>query len=241
MSQLETFHNTSTRRLDGAYDSVLERLGTLQSTILALRELARLTRDMNQTFTTEASELITETSSQLDTFGQFEDQQQRIDVLQRRVHVGRDKIKGLSERVDRVKERIERWERADREWQERTRRRLRWVWMATSLLIFFIVLLVLSAQYTAPADIGLGETAKQIVNDSLDMVKNVTMGGNGQDATSTGSSGGDDKGKDGLGRAGSSEGLTGPGQLSSASSALTLASSPSSSGDKDVLRAFDEL
>ncbi|KAM7207686.1 hypothetical protein V8F20_001953 [Naviculisporaceae sp. PSN 640] len=242
MSQLENFHNTSTRRLDGAYESVLERLGTLQSTILALRELAGLSRDMNQTFTTEASELITETSSQLDAFGQFEDQQKRIESLQRRVDVGRDKIKGLSERVDRVKERIERWERADREWQERTRRRLRWVWMATSLLVFFIVLLVLSVQYTAPAEAGLGETAKQIVNDSLDRVKNVTTSGNRQDIISSGGSGGSGLGKDRLDKVGSVEGLTGPGQLSSTSSStLVLPSSPSSSGDKDMLRAFDEL
>lgn len=226
---------------------MLERLSTLQTTILALKELAGLSQEMNQSFTTEASELLFETSSQLDTFGQFEDQQQRIEVLQRRVHAGRDKIQGLSDRVDRVKERIERWERADREWQERTRRRLRWVWMVTSLLIFFVVLLVLSAQYTAPPGVGLGEATTQLVSDGLDMVKNVTTNSSGQNIRSYDGGGGNgapegEQGRDDpQKRVLSAIRSESDSKSETSSSTLVLPTPSSSLGDKDLLRAFDEL
>ncbi|KAM7224318.1 hypothetical protein V8F06_000099 [Rhypophila decipiens] len=244
LSHLETIQTASTRRLDTTYESVLERLGTLQSTIIALKELAGLSQDMNKTFTTEASELVQETSSQLDAFGQFEDQQKRIEILQRRVHVGRDKITGLSDRVDRVKERIERWERADREWQERTRRRLRWVWMITSVLLLFVGAIILSAQYTASTGAGLGEVTTQIVNESLGTVKNATMGGSGQEGRSSGGTGsfGQENGKDGLPRGMPSPMSSDGDQKSSTGSrTLVLPTASSTLGDRDLLRAFDEL
>ena len=50
----------TTRRFEDTYYSVLEKLGTLQNTIVALKELAGLSREMNLAFTTEAEELVTD-------------------------------------------------------------------------------------------------------------------------------------------------------------------------------------
>lgn len=119
----------------------------MQSTILALQELAGLSDQMNNVFNAEAKELVTDISSQLDAFGQFEDQQRRIEKLQGRIYTGRDKIRVLSQRVDLVMDRIENWERADREWQERTRKRLKAVWVVTSIVLFCLLFLFLGAQY----------------------------------------------------------------------------------------------
>lgn len=212
---------------------------------MALKELAGLSRDMNHTFTSEATELVTDTSSQLDAFGQFEDQQQRIETLQGRVHVGRDKIKGLSERVDRVKERIERWERADREWQERTRKRLRVIWVVTSVVVFLVLLLVVSAQYVAPGGgvgVGFGETTTRIANGSLNAVRDVTAGG--KDMLWKGGSGSGDERGGGEDMGDASEPLPETDSMRSTgtgSSTLVLPSSASSDEDNDLLRAFDEL
>ncbi|KAK3336794.1 hypothetical protein B0T19DRAFT_454315 [Cercophora scortea] len=149
LSNLQDFSTTTTRRLDDTYYSVLEKLGALQSTILGLKELAVLSQEMNQSFGSEAADLAADMHAQLDAFGQFETQQRRIETLQDRVHVGREKIRALSERVDVVRERIEGWERADREWQERTRRRLRVVWLLTVVVVVFVVILVVGAQWGA--------------------------------------------------------------------------------------------
>jgi hypothetical protein len=147
LAELEGFTATTTARLDGLYESVDEKLGTLQSTILALKELVGLSDQMNHVFNADAKELATDISSQLDAFGQFEDQQRRIEKLQGRIHTGRDKIRVLSKRVDLVMDRIENWERADREWQERTRKRLKAVWVVTSIVLFCLLFLFLGAQY----------------------------------------------------------------------------------------------
>ncbi|KAK0751541.1 hypothetical protein B0T18DRAFT_362078 [Schizothecium vesticola] len=147
LAELEDFTTTTTARLDGLYESVDEKLGTLQSTILALKELVGLSDQMNHVFNADAKELTTDISSQLDAFGQFEDQQRRIEKLQGRILTGRDKIRVLSKRVDLVMDRIENWERADREWQERTRKRLKAVWVVTSIVLFCLLFLFLGAQY----------------------------------------------------------------------------------------------
>jgi len=161
----------TTRRFEDTYYSVLEKLGTLQNTIVALKELAGLSREMNLAFTTEAEELVTDVGSQLDGFGQFEDQQRRIEKLQSRISAGRDRIKILSKRVDVVGERIENWENADKEWQERTRKRLKAVWVVTSILLFIFLALFLSVQY-APE--SLENATMRLANDSLNTLRNVT-------------------------------------------------------------------
>lgn len=135
LSSLQSVSTATTRRLDDAYYSVLEKLGALQSTIVALKDLATLSQATNSSFETDSEELVTEVSAQLDGYqGQFEDQQRRIEALQTRIYAGRDKIGALSERVDAVKEQIETWEKADKEWQERTRRRLKAFWVLTSVV-----------------------------------------------------------------------------------------------------------
>jgi len=202
----------TTRRFEDTYYSVLEKLGTLQSTIVALKELAGLSREMNLAFTTEAEELVTDVSSQLDGFGQFEDQQRRIDKLQSRISAGRDRIKILSKRVDVVGERIENWEKADKEWQERTRKRLKAVWVVTSILLFIFLALFLSVQY-APE--SLEHATMRLANDSLNTLRNVTGSNTSQSwAKSSGSESRDATNSTGT------EDLTSP---------------------SDLLRVFDEL
>ncbi|KAK3329418.1 hypothetical protein B0H66DRAFT_23769 [Apodospora peruviana] len=244
LSNLEVFQTSTTRRLDDTYYSVLERLGALQSTIVALKELAGLSCDMNDTFTTKASELASDIGQQLDTFGQFEDQQQRIERLQGRVHVGRDRIRGLSERVDRVRERIERWERADREWQERTRKRLRVVWILTSAVVFFMLLLVVSAQYAPVVTDMEGASVSRIANESLGALRNVTVGGKVKLWTGVVGGGQKKEGSSGHERPEHSTvttvATTTRAELKSALS-LALPSASPSGTDRDLLRAFDEL
>ncbi|KAK0631827.1 hypothetical protein B0T14DRAFT_502533 [Immersiella caudata] len=170
MGQLEEFSVATTNQLGDRYNSVSEKLAVLKSTIVALKELAGLSHQMNTAFALDAEELVADINSQLDGFGQFEDQQARIEKLQSRIFAGREKIKVLSKRVDVVRERIENWERADKEWQERTRKRLKVVWVVTSVLAFIFLLLFLSAQY-APESL---EQPVRLANNSLNTLRNVT-------------------------------------------------------------------
>lgn len=79
--------------------------------------------------------------------------------LAQRVQAGRAKIQGLGERVDTVKRRVEGWERAEGEWQEKTRRRLRVLWILMSVMVGVMVGLVAfsytpTVRTTAPAGLG---------------------------------------------------------------------------------------
>ncbi|KAK0658933.1 hypothetical protein QBC41DRAFT_237661 [Cercophora samala] len=147
LTELETFASTTTRRLDETYYSVEEKLGTLQNTIAALKELAELSNQLNHSFSAEAEELVADVTSQLDALGNFEDQQQRIESLQNRISTGRESIKSLSDRVDVVRDRVEGWERADREWREAVRKRLTALWVVVSTIGLVLILLLISSQY----------------------------------------------------------------------------------------------
>lgn len=109
-----------------------------------------MARATNENFTKESDELVRDIQRQIDSVGQFDEQENKIRLLQSRIHQGRTRIQELSERVDIVRERVEGWERADKEWQERTRKRLKVIWIIMSVIIFAMILLFLSAQYVAP-------------------------------------------------------------------------------------------
>lgn len=174
LAGLSTFSATTTRRLDVAYSSVLERLGILQGTVVALKELADISQDMNRSFAKESEELVRDVQSHLNSFGELDDQQKRIEILQGRIHDGRERIQSLSQRVDVVRHRIENWERADRDWQEKTRKRLKIMWLITSAILFVMILLLVSVQY-APS--SLEEATVRFANESIAKLRDVTTGG----------------------------------------------------------------
>ncbi|KAI3342679.1 hypothetical protein F4824DRAFT_442901 [Ustulina deusta] len=159
--ELNSFSNATIVRLDKTYSSLLQRLGSLQSTIVAMKELAAMSQELNESFASESRALVSEIESQLNVYDQSADQKKRIQDLQARIRAGRDKVQALSKRVDVVRERIEGWEKADKEWQERTRRRLKVIWIIISVVAFLLVILFVGAQYApSPADINkLAEVA----------------------------------------------------------------------------------
>ncbi|TGJ85888.1 hypothetical protein E0Z10_g2859 [Xylaria hypoxylon] len=157
--ELNTFSNSTIARLDEIYSSVLQRLGSLRSTLMAMKELAAMSQEINKTFTSESRALVSEIESQLSVYDQSADQKKRIEDLQARIHAGRDKVQALSKRVDVVRERIEGWEKADKEWQERTRKRLKTVWIIISVVAFVLMFLFFGAQY-APSSVDINKSAE---------------------------------------------------------------------------------
>jgi hypothetical protein len=152
---LNTLSNNTTRRLDNTYYSVLEKLSTLQNTIASLKELANMTRKLNDDFKREAEEVVTDINTQLSTFEGFDDQQERVEALAERVQAGRERIKALGSRVDVVKERVTCWEQAEAEWKGKTRKRLRIMW-TFMFIVWFIVMGMVMYQYTPAKTHGPG-------------------------------------------------------------------------------------
>ncbi|KAI0456548.1 hypothetical protein F5B21DRAFT_466919 [Xylaria acuta] len=181
--ELNAFSNATIARLDETYSSVLQRLGSLHSTIMAMKELAVMSQGINERFTSESRALVGEIESQLSVYDQSADQKKRIQDLQARIHAGRDKVQALSTRIDAVRERIEGWEKADKEWQERTRRRLKATWIIISIIVFVLMCLLVGAQYgpsstdvNRPAELAQGIQEEKPPTDSL-------VGNNSKSAT----------------------------------------------------------
>lgn len=149
LSSLNTHSNDTIRRLDNTYYSVLEKLGSLQNTITSLKELAMMTRRLNEEFETEADKVANEIGVSLDGFHDFEAQQKRIEELAGRIKAGREQVNSLGARVDRVRERVDGWERAEGDWQDRTRKRLRVLWIVMSVIAALMV--ALSVFHYTPA------------------------------------------------------------------------------------------
>ena len=106
-----------------------------------------MTKQLNEEFTTESDEVARDVTLQLDVFGGFESQQKRIADLQQRVIAGRNRIKELGGRADVVRERVGGWEKAEEEWQEKTRKRLRILWMLMAV-VALVLLGLMGFQYT---------------------------------------------------------------------------------------------
>jgi hypothetical protein len=169
LSSLNTLSSHVTRRLDITYYSVLEKLGVLQNTIASLTELAQMTRLLNEEFGTESEKVVKDIRVSLDGFHGFTTQQRQIEELSERVKAGRDKVNTLRTRVDLVRDRVEGWERAEGEWQDRTRKRMRVLWILMSVAAAVFVALSIF-RYTPVGSPGLEILTRLNVSDIVGSV-----------------------------------------------------------------------
>jgi hypothetical protein len=149
-----------------------------------MKELAAMSQDINESFTSESRALVSEIEAQLSIYDQSTDQKKRIQDLQARIHAGRDTVQALSRRVDLVRGRIEGWEKADKEWQERTRKRLKAIWIFISIVAFILMFFFLGAQY-APSSTDTNEIAQPApgIEERPSMVDNLVKNNSKSAAT----------------------------------------------------------
>ncbi|KAI6246939.1 hypothetical protein HI914_05165 [Erysiphe necator] len=141
---LHTASITINRRLDDTYYSILEKLTSIQSTIVSLKELAAITRQLNVRLLSECHKVAHESNKQLDSFESFQNQATRIKELKSRVDIGRQNFLGLIDRVRHVQKRVESLEMNERKWRNTTRKRLRIFWSSligilTLTLLFYLL------------------------------------------------------------------------------------------------------
>lgn len=186
LTELNTFSNDTTRRLDNTYYSILEKLSALHNIIESLKELAATSRRLNDEFEHESKEIVRDIGLQLDGFNDFHDQEQKITDLEYRIEIGRGKSQFLGDRVEVVRQKIDRWERVEGEWQERTRKRLKILWVVMAIIILVVVGLVIF-QYTparsqrilqglnaSNGSINLQELEERFGNETLRLKRSVS-------------------------------------------------------------------
>ncbi|POS83799.1 hypothetical protein EPUL_005963 [Erysiphe pulchra] len=144
VTDLQDISGTINKRLDETYYSILEKLSSLQSTIMSLKDLASKTRQLNVKLVSECHKVSEDSNKQLDCFESFQDQATRIKQLKKRVDLGRQRFLCLIDRVRHVQKRVEGWEIDERQWRKTSKKRFRIFWscligiLALTLLLYLL-------------------------------------------------------------------------------------------------------
>lgn len=123
LQSLSELSMSTTRNLDDIYYSILEKSSTLQNTINSLQELSLLTKQLHHDFDDRADELKEVWQEQINSFGGFNAQKERIDDLDGRIKTSREKADKLSSRLQAARERIGVLEVQEGEWQATVNRK----------------------------------------------------------------------------------------------------------------------
>ncbi|KAF2100135.1 hypothetical protein NA57DRAFT_37635, partial [Rhizodiscina lignyota] len=169
---LNTLHTLSdhslstTRRLDDIYYSILEKVTTLRSTISSLQELSTLTRELHKDFVDESNELQEDIEGQIEAFGNFEQQKEKVDDLEQRIQKGRERAEKMSERLSKCRDRVALVERLDAEEAEKTSRfyRILWSTLGTFIALIFTIMIVHHVKSPARTVGGTAERVSRTVN-----------------------------------------------------------------------------
>lgn len=147
-------------------------------------------RSLDGDFKSASEELVRDMEIQLGTFGEFKEQQKKMEGLEGRIILGRQKVQKLGARVDMVRQRVERWEVLEEEWQQRTRKRLKILW-SVMVVILIVVLGLLIFHYTpkrshasgflkrfnaSTSKDNISETGKDTLNGTLHLKRPATDG-----------------------------------------------------------------
>lgn len=115
--ELNSLSNTTARRLDDTYYSILENISKLQSLIVSSQELSSLTSKLQFDFENDKEGLERDIQHQIHEFRGFEAQRAKIEHLGQRMKAARERVADLRSRLDNVGGMVGQWEKKDREWQ----------------------------------------------------------------------------------------------------------------------------
>ena len=160
-----------TRRLDYTYYSLLERIGSLVSTIHSFQSLSTQSRALVHGFEKEAELLDTDIKRRIGKFRDgFDERELRVaDLEQRRKEAGSKAMK-LGQRLESARIIVEDWEKRESVAMRARARMWKGTWCAFIGLVGIIMILVIWKESSTGADAvraGLGMSERGSPNESL--------------------------------------------------------------------------
>lgn len=143
LHSLSELSMSTTRKLDDIYYSILEKVSTLQNTIGSLQELSSLTKQLRHDFDDQSEGFKEDMQEQINGFGGFNIQKDRIDGLESRVKKSREEADRLSERLRTAQERIQVLEVREGEWQATVNRRFTIFWTTLGTIVALVIALTI--------------------------------------------------------------------------------------------------
>lgn len=144
MLSIGTLATEITRRLDYTYYSLLEKITALNTTITSFQGLADSTSTMFNDFKREVASMDQEIRKQVGDLKEFQPQLEKIEALEERMKLSRERAEALESRLENMRGDIDRWEKREAEWQTRVSRRLRILWgVVLTAMLALVVAMVL--------------------------------------------------------------------------------------------------
>jgi hypothetical protein len=160
-----------TRGLDYTYYSLLERIGSLVSTIHSFQSLSTQSRALVEGFEKEAEHLDTDIKRKIGRFRDgFEEREARVAELEQRGTKAGNKAVQLGKRLESARIIVEDWEKRESEAMRARTRMWRGTWLACGVVLLVITTLVLWKEWSSGADAvkaGLGIPEMGNLNQSL--------------------------------------------------------------------------
>lgn len=144
MLSIGTLATDITRRLDYTYYSLLEKITALNTTITSFQGLADSTSTTFNDFEREVASMDQEIRKQVGDLKEFQPQLEKIEALEERMKLSRERAGALESRLENMRGDIDRWEKREAEWQTRVSRRLRFLWgVIVTAMLAVVVAMVL--------------------------------------------------------------------------------------------------
>ena len=153
MLSIGTLATDITRRLDYTYYSLLEKITTLNTTITSFQGLADSTTTMFNDFEREVASMDQEIRKQVGDLKEFQPQLEKIEALEERMKLSRERAEALEGRLENMRADIDRWEKREAEWQTRVSRRLRILWgvVLTAMLALVVAMVLQNWPVVSPS------------------------------------------------------------------------------------------
>ncbi|KAL1303897.1 hypothetical protein AAFC00_000351 [Neodothiora populina] len=145
--------HTATRKLDDTYYALLERLGTLRSTISSLQELSGQAAEARRDWHREINQANQKVNTKLDSFQGFSAQEKAVEELVLRLEKGKRGAAVLEGRLEDCRGRLEGVQRKEVEGRRIVNKRWRICWLSLSMLVLLIILLVVWRRRQGKSDL----------------------------------------------------------------------------------------
>jgi hypothetical protein len=173
LKSVEEVGMSSTRQLDDTYYAILEKASILRSTVASIQHLADESRKMHSNFQEDTAKIERDTKQNLNSYGNFEQQEKRINVLVSQLQDSRGKTDKLNDRLESARLRVEAFEQQENSRQAKRRTRWHILW-ATAVAVLVLIIAILLARNRKAVSRQVGTVTEQLVKLG-DIAEDVVM------------------------------------------------------------------
>jgi hypothetical protein len=175
LKRVEELGMSSTRQLDDTYYAILEKASILRSTVVSLQQLAEESRRMHKQFEEDTTALERDTKANIESFGNFDEQEKTIDALVSRLKGSKTETQKLNDRLEAARSRVEAFEKREEARQSKRRKQWHATWgTLLGVLVVIVAILVFQNKTDVVQEIGgVGQTLASLSKAVADQVSSV--------------------------------------------------------------------